>query len=58
VSTLKSKPVSQMPKWELEEAIKRYKFVLMKLHKEMADKDIEIARLNRIIDQLQRKHHG
>lgn len=58
MTTLKSIPVSQMPKHEMEAAIKRYKFVLMKLHKEMADKDIEIARLNRIIEQLQRKNHG
>jgi len=50
-----SKPISSMSKIEMEEAIKKYRFVLHKLHKEIADKDEEISRLNDIINRYQKR---
>jgi hypothetical protein len=50
-----SKPISAMSKIEMEEAIKKYRFVLHKLHKEISDKDDEIARLNDIILRHERR---
>ena len=49
------KPISSMSKMEMEEAIKKYRFVLHKLHKEISDKDDEIARLNNILDRQLKK---
>ena len=46
------KPISEMTKLEMEAAIKSYRFVLVKLHKELADKDEEIRFLTK---QLERK---
>jgi hypothetical protein len=50
-----SKPIQQMTKIEMEEAIKKYRFVLHKLHKEIADKDLEIGRLNDIINRYEKR---
>ncbi len=55
VTKSQSKPIQQMTKIEMEEAIKKYRFVLHKLHKEIADKDLEIGRLNDIIDRYLKK---
>lgn len=41
-----------MSKLEMEEKIRGYKYVLFKLHQEMASKDEEIARLNKLVDRL------
>jgi len=50
-----SPPQGSLTKFELEEKMKKYKYVLFKLHKEMEQKDEEIARLNQIIDTQQRR---
>jgi hypothetical protein len=52
---IKRKPVSEMTKLEMEAAIKSYRFVLVKLHKEIADKDEEIRFLTK---QLERKRQN
>jgi len=44
-----------LSKFELEEKMKKYKYVLFKLHKELEQKDEEIARLNQIIDRQQQR---
>ena len=49
-----SKPVSQMSKVEMEAAIKGYKFVLFKLHKEISERDEEIVRLNNLLERKRR----
>ena len=54
-SAQQRKPISSMSKMEMEEAIKKYRFVLHKLHKEISDKDDEIARLNAILDRQLKK---
>jgi hypothetical protein len=43
-----------MSKIEMEEKIKGYRFVLFKLHKEIEDKDAEIARLTELLARAQR----
>lgn len=43
---------SSMSKIEMEEKIKKYKWVLMKLHKEIEAKDLEINRLWKLIDKM------
>jgi hypothetical protein len=48
---MQSKPVSQMTKIEMEAKIKGYKFVLFKLHREIAEKDTEIARLTQLLER-------
>ena len=55
VTKSQSKPISSMTKLEMEEAIKKYRFVLHKLHKEINDKDEEIARLNDIINRYEKR---
>lgn len=49
-----AKPISSMSKIEMEEKIKGYRFVLFKLHKEIEDKDAEIARLTELLNRAQR----
>lgn len=49
-----NKPIASMSKIEMEEKIKGYRFVLMKLHKEIEEKDEEIARLNILLTKAQR----
>lgn len=51
----KSKPLEQMTKLELEAKCKAQRFVLFKLHREMEEKDQEIARLNDLLNKFQRK---
>jgi len=51
-----SKPLSSMSKLEMEEKIKSYRFVLFKLHKEMEEKDSEIARLTYLLDKAQKQN--
>jgi len=50
-----SPPQASLSKFELEEKMKKYKYVLFKLHKELEQKDEEIARLNQIIDRQQQR---
>lgn len=40
-----------MSKMEMEEKIKKYKFVLFKLHKEIEQKDLEIVRLTKLLEK-------
>jgi hypothetical protein len=40
-----------MSKIEMEQAIKKYRFVLFKLHKEISERDEEIVRLNQLLDR-------
>jgi uncharacterized protein YbgA (DUF1722 family) len=46
-------PISSMTKFEMEEAIKKYRYVLMKLHKEIESKDEQIADLTRRLKKAQ-----
>ena len=55
VTKSQSKPISSMTKLEMEEAIKKYRFVLHKLHKEITDKDEIIAQLNYIINRYEKR---
>jgi len=40
-----------MSKIEMEQAIKKYRFVLFKLHQELQVRDEEIVRLNVLLDR-------
>lgn len=53
--SIKSKPVEEMTKLEMIAKIKAYKFVLVKLHKEIEQKDEEIRVLNKIITRHEQK---
>lgn len=50
-----NKPIASMSKIEMEEKIRGYRFVLMKLHKEIEEKDEEIARLNKLLAKAQNR---
>ena len=52
-SSNSNRPVEEWTKIEMIAKIKAYKFVLFKLHKEMEQKDEQIAELNKIIDRQQ-----
>lgn len=49
---MSTQDTSSMSKIEMEEKIKKYKWVLMKLHKEIEAKDLEINRLWKLIDKM------
>jgi len=44
-----------MSKIEMEEKIKKYKYVLFKLHQEIEQKDLEIARLTKLLEKSQQQ---